>query len=612
VVLDHQNRVHGHQDAGALGSEWRPPDGLAPLPGGTSPSSREALLRNRELFVAEAPVTDLRGRAIGRALVGMPSRYLDDLLQASRRQLVLLLGLAIVADVILTFLLMSYLLRPIAVLRGGIERIGRGDLDVLIRLRDRTELGMLADTVNDMTRALKKAQGEMIERERLAHEIGLARRLQQSLLPREPLQTDPFLVRGSQRPAAEVGGDYYDFLPLLDGRIAIAVADVAGKGLQGCLIMTMLSALMRAFRDVHKSPAAMLATLDERLGETLEVGSFVTMFYGLLDPVRGELTFSSAGHNPLFLYRAESGRVERLASPGIPLGSIHGGAAKVTFRDQQLRLGPGDLMVQYTDGYNEALNPNKRQFGIENMERVVTEHGAGGAESVIQALERAVHEWTGNVPYDDETLLVVEHRAPESQRGPRDGLERTAERTVEKANGNHEALHHLEAAVRAGHRIELTARIKSLGSLLEWIGRTPVLKDLRGGDAKVLATALYEACANIAEHGFGQDPTCRFSLWWVPAELPGAADAGAQVRAGRFVILDDGRPFRPDNWRETDFNDPSVWKRQRGFGLDIIHRAMCEVTYSPGTVRGNITVLQYGPRETPMPQETPIPTEKAS
>src|SRR6185503_9757377 len=161
---------------------------------------------------------------------------------------------------------------------------------------------------------------------------------------------------GSQRAAAEVGGDYFDYFVLADGRIGIAVADVAGKGLAGCLVMSMLSALLRAYRASIDSPAEMLAVLDERLGETLQVGSFVTMFYAVLDPMTGHVVYASAGHSPLLIYRRAQGAVEWFRTKGIPLGAVRGGAIRRTLQDAVLTLEPGDLLVQFTDGLNEAFD----------------------------------------------------------------------------------------------------------------------------------------------------------------------------------------------------------------------------------------------------------------
>src|SRR5205814_8410912 len=197
-------------------------------------------------------------------------------------------------------------------------RIGRGDLGTPVRLRDRTELGMLADAVNHMAARLRHAQVELVERERLAHELELARQIQSSLLPSRRRVAGPFVIQGSNRAAQEVGGDYFDFFELPDGQIGLAIADVSGKGLAGCMVMSMLSALLRAYRETEASPAALLATLDERLGETLQPGTFVTMFYGVLDPQRGRLVYASAGHSPLLVYRHDGARAETIRTRGIP------------------------------------------------------------------------------------------------------------------------------------------------------------------------------------------------------------------------------------------------------------------------------------------------------
>src|SRR6185436_3897189 len=114
-------------------------------------------------------------------------------------------------------------------------------------------------------------------------------------------------VCGDQKSATEVGGDYYDILSLPDGRVAIAIADVAGKGLGGCLVMAMLSAVLRALRSAETSPSELLARIDAQFAESLRPGMFVTMFYGILDPRTGRMVWASAGHNPMLVYRAATG-----------------------------------------------------------------------------------------------------------------------------------------------------------------------------------------------------------------------------------------------------------------------------------------------------------------
>ncbi|MGH7726374.1 MAG: ATP-binding SpoIIE family protein phosphatase [Candidatus Eiseniibacteriota bacterium] len=582
VVVDHDNRIQGHSDARALGTSFVPPAGL----GATTelaPQSRAEFLRPAGgLLVARSPVLHANGQVIGAVYVGLPLKHIDAVVQSTRRQQALLLGVWMLVAAGAAFFLMSQLLRPIGALRAGLERIGRGDLDTPLRVGDRTELALLAETVNDMASALKRAQAEMLERERLTHEIELARDIQRSLLPSRERTAGPFDIRGDQRAAAEVGGDYWDVLALPNGCVGLAVADVAGKGLAGCLVMSMLSALLRTLRTVHSSPAALLGALDERLSETLRPGVFVTMWYGVLDPASGRLTFASAGHNPLVLWRRATGRVETRTSRGIPIGAIRGGAIRATLRDETVQLAPGDVFLQFTDGYSEAFeNGHGEQFGLERIEESVRQHATSGGEAVLAALERGIRAWSGDAtPADDETLLVVTCD-PHAPAFVRSANAETADETELRL-----AIERLSQAERLGHGLELSARLDRLGVLDGWMRALPGIASLSADRLEVARLALYEACANIIEHGYDEDGRGRIEVWWNPG-----SPAGGE---GWFVIRDDGRPYRPFARRTPNFEDPAVRARGRGLGLEIIHRAAARVSYQPATPRGNITVLVIG------------------
>jgi serine phosphatase RsbU (regulator of sigma subunit)/anti-sigma regulatory factor (Ser/Thr protein kinase) len=599
VVLDHNGVIQGDPDARRLGTRFVPPEKLKAVAASQALAPGEAMISDGKMLIASAPVAHRNGREFGTAMVGLDLHYLDRMIGSARKQQTAVSGVMLAIGLAAAFALMSYLLRPIGPLREGIERIGRGDLDTPLRLRDHTELGMLAGAVNDMATALKRAQAEMVERERLAREVELARQIQGSLLPNRELTAGSYVVRGSQRAAAEVGGDYFDYFPLPGDRVGIAVADVAGKGLGGCLVMSMLSALLRAYRETHLDPSALLAVLDQRLGETLQPGSFVTMFYGVLDGRTGELVHASAGHTPLAVYRRASGRVEWFRTTGIPLGAIRGGAIRSTLKNAVLRLAPGDVMLQYTDGVNEAFDGEGRElFGFDRLAETLAGAAAGGCQDVIAALHRKVEAWQGDHPAsDDETVLVVSHAE----------FTREVEPMVGPAAA--EALALLTRARAHGRSLRLPASLDALAGIHEWLRTATPHGSLPEKPLELLGTALYEACANIVEHGCGQDPRQEFELWWVPEAAPAppgarppAAGEGASDR-GRFLIRDHGMPFRADNWKETDFSDPKVWRQGRGFGLDIIHRAMERVEYHPSTPEGNLTVLAFAASASEQPKE---------
>jgi serine phosphatase RsbU (regulator of sigma subunit)/anti-sigma regulatory factor (Ser/Thr protein kinase) len=595
-VVDRSGIVQGHPDVRQIGTMFVTPAGLRPVTSTVARKGNESLAENAEMLLVSAPILDPNGRVLGSAYVGVRRSHVEQAMSRVSRQQYLILAAFLLAGVVVSFLLMSVLLRPIGALREGMERIGRGDFTTPVKLADRTEFGLLADAINEMSSALKSAQGEMVERARLAKEMELAREIQRSLLPSKQTVAGEFVIDGEQWPATEVGGDYFGVLPLSGGKIAIAVADVSGKGLAGCLITSMLISLLRAYHATHSSPASLLAALDERLCGILKRGNFVTMFYGVLDPESGQFVYSSAGHNPALVYRADQGRLEWLRSKGIPLGSIRGGAVGGSLEDTEIHIAPGDMLIQFTDGINETIAPaNQEQFGFERMEDVVLKAAPSGAREVLNQLHGAVEHWREfGAPDDDETVLVVSREgiASEVQVG---AVAPAASVLVSPAPGDGaaQALRRFAEAEKRGISLCLPADLESMGRIDEWLDRAGILRETPETAASLLSLALYEVCANIAEHGCGEDPTYTIEIFW----LRGAG------KAGLFLIRDQGKAFRPDSWKRADWGDPEFRKRGRGIGLEIIHRAMSRVDYFPGTNLGNITVLDWEPGKIRTPEE---------
>lgn len=574
VVTDAGSVIRGHAEARRLGTAFQLPESVRPRGTGVPLRPDEELLGDAEIFVAASPVVHPAGHRIGTAYVAFRRDYVESVIADARRVHLAVFLAAVALGLLVVPFAMTRLLRPLGVLREGLERIGRGDLETPIRLRDRTELGLLADTVNDMTARIREAQRERLERERLAREVELAREIQSSLLPSAGLTAGAFRIEGSHRAAAEVGGDFYDVFPLPEGKVGLAVADVSGKGLGGCLVTFMLAALLRAYRSTESSPRQLLIRLDETLRGSLRPGTFVTMFYGILDPASGQLVFASAGHSPLLVRRA-NGAVEWHRTKGIPVG-VGRGALAATLTDTRVELRAGDVAVQFTDGVNEAFDPpGEKQFGFEGLEAAVRETAAAGPDRILDRVRRDIDAWTRGGPAgDDETLLVV-CAAPETVVDPVALLER---------------------ARRHGRGLRLPAVLEKLDGIHDWLSRCPEVAPLDSRTRKVLETAIYEVCANISEHGYEGRAGGTLELEWLPESDPGAAGV-----LGHILVVDEGAPFvAPAS--AVDFRDPGVRRRGRGLGLSIIRAAMKQVSYHPGTRAGNVTILSFEPSK-PVPAE---------
>ncbi len=244
----------------------------------------------------------------------------------------------------------------------------------------------------------------IVERERVKAEIDAANRIQAALLPHGEPDIKGVSVASHYRSATEIGGDYFDFLPLADGKIGFAFGDVAGHGLTSGIVMAMAKSALLVQVEYDSSPRRVMEVLNETVLKTAPKRMMMTFFFGVLDPSTQQLQFSSAGHLDPFAYRAKDGSVGSLSVWGFPLGVRR----RDPFREVSVTFEPGDKLILYSDGLIEALDDHGEPFGFHRFEKVIHETGDGSAEDIRRALLDAVKRFTRNrPPEDDQTLVVV-------------------------------------------------------------------------------------------------------------------------------------------------------------------------------------------------------------
>jgi len=240
-------------------------------------------------------------------------------------------------------------------------------------------------------------------RQRLEQELAVAREIQRRLLPECCPQIPGWSIGAAWEAARAVGGDFYDFVPLPDGRLGIVVADVSDKGVPAALFMVLSRSLVRASAVNHASPAEALGHVNRLLLEDSQAEMFVSVFYGVLDPQAGEMRYASAGHNPALLVRAD-GETALLQAPGVILGVI----PDARLEERVVELRPGDTLVLYTDGVTETINRHEEEFGLERLTRIVTDRRADALPDVQAAVLEALKEFgEGQPPFDDLTLVLI-------------------------------------------------------------------------------------------------------------------------------------------------------------------------------------------------------------
>ncbi len=293
--------------------------------------------------------------------------------------------------------------QPVAALREGTRALGEQRLEYRIPIHGDDELWDAASAFNRMAEGLERAREVQKERDRLESELDLARRIQQRLLPAAPPQVPGLEVAGHSEPAREVGGDYYDHIPLGDGRVLLVIADVSGKGVPAALLMSAFRASLMS-QDVDRSqPDEVAGRLNAFLHRSVDPGKFVTAFVGFLDGRTGRFVYANAGHNPPALVRAD-GTVEWLATGGLILGIL----PESRFESGEATLAPGDLLVLYTDGVTEGADAATEQFGEDRLVQALLRRRGESCDAIANGVVREVRAFEGETgPADDITMLVA-------------------------------------------------------------------------------------------------------------------------------------------------------------------------------------------------------------
>ncbi len=240
--------------------------------------------------------------------------------------------------------------------------------------------------------------------------VEIAHQVQTQLLPHKDPTLKDYSIKGLCVSAKEVGGDYYDYIDLGDNKLGIVIGDVSGKGLPAAFYMTLTKGIFQSQASVSLSPCEVLRKVNKLLIRTLEKGSFVTVFYGILDYAENTFVYSRAGHEPGIYYNSALDKIEILRPAGIGLGLKDGGLFERNIEDKKIRLNRGDLILLYTDGYNDARNRNNEDYGRERILRFIEKHKKITGEEFIKALSEDVSCFSENSPqFDDLTVITINY-----------------------------------------------------------------------------------------------------------------------------------------------------------------------------------------------------------
>jgi len=306
--------------------------------------------------------------------------------------------------------------RAVHSLYEGTQRVMRSDFSHRIEVEGRDQLAELGTSFNSMTENLERLLVVAKEKERLQAEIEIAREVQEQLYPKTAPTVRTLRVTGLCQPARMVSGDYYDFQRLHENKLAIAIGDVAGKGISAALLMASIQSAMRMelrsslelaapshvpVNGFRLSTARMVSDLNQQLYATTSPEKYATFYFGLYDEISGVLAYTNAGHLPPILVRR--GRAERLDVNGTVVGAF----PRSLYDESKVQMESGDLLICYTDGITEPENEYGEMFGEDRLIDLAVKHLERDDSRIIELIMDAVRQWTGSPELQDDMTLLL-------------------------------------------------------------------------------------------------------------------------------------------------------------------------------------------------------------
>ncbi|MBU8922159.1 MAG: anti-sigma factor antagonist [Bacteroidales bacterium] len=346
---------------------------------------------------------------LGRIMLGISRHVIEGNIHDPRPRTTLILAGILLVGLALIYLLISVFIKPIQDLTDGVRAIGEGALEDGIHIEGPEEIGAIASAFNEITAKFRDAQKNVVEQERMQKEMQVAQEIQHSLLPAKVPDIKGYDIASLYRAAKEVGGDYYDFVNVGENSLGVVVADVSGKGVPGSLVMTMIRTALRMEARGSLSAAEVMSRMNDFVTEDMKKGMFVTIFYLILDSKNRIISYASAGHNPMILFRAETDETFFLNPRGFPVGiSLPDDTLfRRSIDVEKIKLKKDDMLLIYTDGVTEAMNDDREQYGEDRLIKLIKENGKYPPEKFMDILNEDIKEFTGDFPQNDDITVVA-------------------------------------------------------------------------------------------------------------------------------------------------------------------------------------------------------------
>ena len=487
--------------------------------------------------------------------VQIPENEIFAEVESKNRRFSALFALFSAAMLSFAYILVSrFINAPIKQLTADVAQLAIGNLDTKIRITSKNELGLLAETFNKMTGDLKNSieenARERAVKERIGAELGVATRIQASMLPcifpPFPERTE-FDLFASMLPAREVGGDFYDFYFIDKHNLAVVIADVSGKGIPAALFMVITKTLIKNC-SLCRNPKDVLESVNKKLCEGNETGMFVTAFVGFYNITTGRLVYVNAGHNPP-LVKKRGGNYEYLKTdPCLVLAFLN----DTKYREEEIYLGGGDVLFMYTDGVTEAMNSGRDMFGEQKLLDALNKNKDSPPHALLRAVKSEVDAFAGGAEQaDDITMLAL--------------------KISEKASSSSET-----------KELKIEAKAENLGTLIDFINAGLANLKYAPDERNEIGIASEEIFINIVNYAYTPES--------------GFVDVFVSAKDGALIRFEDsGRPYNPLEQADPDLEKPLSEREIGGLGVFLVKKIMDKVEYARQGSKNILTLTKFPP-----------------
>ena len=445
----------------------------------------------------------------------------------------------------------------------SLSKITGGDLNEVVDVRSNAEFSDLSDDINSTVGTLKQYIAAAAAR--IDEELAFAKHIQESALPSVfppyPDRND-FALFASMHTAKEVGGDFYDFYFLDENRLAFLIADVSGKGIPAAMFMMTSKTVLRDYTERGDEPKDVFINANEKLNQGNEAGMFLTAWMGFLDTDTGIVRFVNAGHNPPVVIR--NGKASFVQQkPNLMLAIMEG----VRYKEQTLKLEPGDFLYLYTDGVTEASKKDKSRYGNDRLLELLSHNfgtGEAACRKICTTVKQSVDAFAEGAPqFDDITQFCLYYAGNKTEVSP----EKTGKQMKEKT---------------------FPAEVDRLYDVLSFINELLDEAGCGKKEKKQLDMAVEEIYVNISSYAYGAG-NGNVIIRVTTEKDPGRAE---------IIISDTGMPYNPLENPDPDLRMDAENRQHGGFGIFLVKSTMDDITYARGDGKNILTLRKSWTPET--------------